>query len=170
MKLQSSLAPKAYIQALSERMGSFIEFGHERFTGYFCGRIFYVTHHAGYEWNRRITNQKNAALGYVRNTPDGCQVCFLRMKGLLCPGQFLFTFLLLLLITLIASMGYLLDSWYGLLMATGIAFVATAVSAPITTLMESFTEESRVGADILITLLMDPADPFSYLRNKDKIS
>ena len=103
MRIQTSLAPNTYRDAIKERLGSYFAWGTERFTGWFLGRFFYVTHHAGYEWNRRITNQKNAAFGYVRKTEHGSDVrCFL-FQGVLCP-QYLLPYLLIFGI-------YLLVTW-----------------------------------------------------------
>ena len=168
MTIQSDLTPMVYMDALKGEMGSFIEFGQERFTGYFLGRFFYVTHHAGYEWNRRITNQKNAALGYVRKAEDGSQVRFLRFKGILCPGQFLFTYFLLILIFAVAMTfeGVWMGEAFLLLLAIGLATML--IIALPATFFESLTERSKEGENCLLTLLIDPSDPFSYTHHQNE--
>ena len=89
MIIRNHLSPKEYLSAMKGRMSGHFELGQERFTGFFLGRLFYVTHHAGYEWNRRITNEKSAALGYVKKVETGCEVHCIRFRGMLCPLQFI---------------------------------------------------------------------------------
>ncbi len=94
MKIQSELSAQRYLFAMKDRMAGHLEFGNERFTGFFFGSFFSVTYHSGYEWNRRISNQKNTAIGFVRKDANGCSVSFICLKGLLAPAQFLRAFLL----------------------------------------------------------------------------
>ena len=61
MVYHSSQNAKDYLQAMKQQMSGHFQFGVERYTGFFFRNCFYVTHHAGFEWNRKITNQKNAA-------------------------------------------------------------------------------------------------------------
>ena len=164
MRIQASLKPKAYLSAMKERMGSRFAWGSERFTGCFLGRLFYVTHHAGYEWNRRITNQKNAALGCVKETENGCEIRFLHFQGALCP-QYLFFYLLILGV-------YLLLSWpvfigHPLLMIFAILFV---LGAPLlSACIESMTDGSIDGRKSLLGLLIDPTDYFASLHHQNEI-
>ena len=164
MKLQSTHTPKAYIMAMKQRMGSRFAFWSERFTGTFIGRLFYVTHHAGYEWDRRITNQKNAALGYLRKTENGSEVRFLLFQGVLCP-QYLIFYLLILGM-------YLLGTWPAfweapLLMIFCILII---LSMPLlATFFETLTDGSIEGRKNLLGLLADPSDPFAYLNHQREL-
>lgn len=169
MRITSPLPKKAYLAAMKDQMDGHFDFGTERFTGFFCGSYFYVTHHAGYEWNRRYTNQKNAAMGYVRETEEGCEVRFVRFRGLLCPAQFLFTLLLMALCTVFIMLTEGFWEPKALLIGLGISVAVTIISAPIATLIESLTERSEEGRRILLAFLIDPEDPFSYLNNKNRL-
>ena len=169
MRITSSLPPKAYLAAVKERMSGHFELGAERFTGFFLGPRFHITHHAGHEWNRRYTNEKNAAVGYVRKTDEGCELRFVLFKGFLCPAQFLFWLLFAaLLYTFIFLFSGITDPdtiWP----AIGIGCGAIALFLPIATLFESMTDRSEEGKRILLAFLIDPVDPFSYLNNKNWI-
>ena len=160
MVLQSPLSKKEYLESLQENMGAHSDFGSERFTGFFVGSCFYVTHHAGYEWNRRISNQKNAAMGYVKKAEEGCDVHFIRFKGAMCPLVFLPLFLIM---GLVLSFGALTNQlWHGYthLLIWAIAFAVTAITAPISALMESMTDQSEDGRRSLLSMLVDPSDPY----------
>ena len=169
MRITSTLAPKAYLATVKEQMSGHFELGAERFTGFFLGPCFHVTHHAGHEWNRRYTNEKNAAVGYVRKTEDGCELRFILFKGFLCPAQFLFwqclfvlPYFFIFLLNEVTAPDLL---WPTLGICCGFLtlFLATA------TFFESLTERSEEGRRILLAFLIDPNDPFSYLNNRNQI-
>ncbi len=165
MTIQSPLNHDAYLSALKARMGDRSAFGTERFTGFFLGPLICVTYHSGHEWNRRITNEKNCAVGVVKKADNGCQINFLHLKGILCPSQFL--------ILVVATFGMslmmvfektgTLDDWF---VTFGVSIVLLLILAPIYTLVESSTEKSAEGGKALIATLLDPNDPFAYLNNK----
>lgn len=161
MKIDSEYTPKGYIHHLRCHMSAHSDFGAERFTGFFAGHFFYVTRHSRFEWNRKFTNPKNAALGYVKKTENGCQVRFIRFRGMLCPMEFL----PLLLFCLSACL--LVFAWDGLSQyypfALLLAFFCIAFYAPLETLLECMTEESEQGRRILLSFLKDPADPYGNL-------
>ena len=169
MNIITSPTPAAeYLRSVKENMGGHFSFGQERFTGLFLGKWFHITHHAGYSWNERYTNQKNAAVGYVKRTESGCEVRFLTFKGLLCPAQFLsfipFSYLLMVLYLLFN--GVMAPSmWTISLVVPGVM----AISAAIGTLFESMTPRSEEGKRILYAMLLDPEDPFSYINNSNQI-
>ena len=159
MRLQSTHTPKAYLAAMKERMGSHAALWSERFTGIFLGRLFYVTHHAGYEWNRQITNQKNAALGYVKKAEHGSEIRFLLFQSVLCP-QYLVPCLLIL-------GGFFWGTWpvwieYPVMLIVNILIIL--VTFLLTTVFETTTDGSIEGRKTLLGLLADPADFFSYLK------
>ena len=165
MRIESPYTPKEYLANLKFNMSSHFEFGCERFTGFFLGRLFYVTYHSGYEWNRRITNQKNAAMGYVKRTENGCEVRFLRFRGALCPLVFIPSYLpILLMILYLNNWGAYAPDEFRFLMI--VYHIMIAIIALISTVIESMTERSEDGRRTLLSTLMDPKD---YLANYHKV-
>lgn len=166
MVFHSELSKTEYLAALKENMSSHFAFGFERFTGFFIGNFFYVTYHSGYEWNQKITNQKNAAMGFVQDAPageTGCDVHFLRFKGLLCPLVFLpiwFLFIGVILMQMLAHQVWSAEVFWT---CTGIALALMVVCAPISTLFESITDGSIEGGRILLSFLADPTDPYGSI-------
>lgn len=161
MRIQSSLTPKEYRRAMKERMGSRFALWSERFTGIFIGRFFYVTHHAGYEWNRRITNQKNAALGFIKTTESGSEVRFLLFQSVFCPQYFL--------LFLLICGGYTLASlpiYQDLPLFICIELLTLIVVPLLCAFFESLTEGSIEGRKCLLGLLADPTDFFAYLNHQ----
>ena len=165
MRIESPYTPKEYLANLRFNMSSHFEFGCERFTGFFLGRLFYVTYHSGYEWNRRITNQKNAAMGYVKRTDDGCEVRFMRFRGGFCPLVFLPTYLFLLICILFfhSENMYSPDDFKFVLIAS---HVIIAITVSVSTFIESLTTRSEDGRRTLLSMLIDPYDS---LANYDKV-
>ena len=162
MVYHSSRSMEDYLQAMKQQMSGHFKFGVERYTGFFFRNCFYVTHHAGFEWNRKITNQKNAAMGFVKPEENGCSIHFVRFRGLLCPLHFISTFLTVLPLSIIMaiSRGNQLspDVMFNICVAVMVIF------SPISTLIESFTEKSDIGRRTLLSLLKDPADPYSQFK------
>ena len=164
MRYTSAMRPKEYLRHMRERMGSRWDLWSERFTGCFLGRFFYVTHHAGHEWNRRITNQKNAALGYVKETENGCEIRFLRFQGVLCP-QYLIPWLVICAVFLLLCWPVLAD-----LPLLLIAEILLAVGFPaLYTCIEISTDGSMDGRKSLLGLLIDPSDMFASLHHQNEI-
>ena len=164
MVIQSPLPKNAYLAAMKSQMSGHFEFGVERYTGFFLGNCFYVTHHTGYDWEQRYTNLKNAAMGYVKKKDDGCEVHFCRFRGLLCPLHFLFVWLIMELpinfITLFRTQGNIKALSFGWI-AT---FVATLLSALISVPFEGLTYASEEGRRCLLSLLFDPTDPYANIN------
>ena len=158
MAIESQHTPKEYMSSLRYYMESHFDFGQERFTGFFLWRFFYVTHHAGLEWNRKITNQKNAAMGFVTKSGDGCKVHYLRFRALMCPLVFIPCYALILLMAM-------LDSTNSQLTNIILATVTMLISAPISAVVESCTERGEDGRRSLVSLLMDPSDPLTNYKN-----
>ncbi len=177
MRISSKLSKSDYLSAMKERMGGHCEFGKERFTGFFFGPVFSVTHHSGWEYNRRFTNVKNTAIGIVKKADDGCTVSCFCVKGLLVPTQFLPLYLIILSLVLIpvlfAEAPILAEDMGAVAAAIGIvaaiALGCMAFYTCIYTLLESFTEASIEGGKILRACLLAPDDPFSYINNKNKV-
>ncbi|MBQ6851680.1 MAG: hypothetical protein IJO04_01425 [Oscillospiraceae bacterium] len=159
MRIQTQLSCNEYTDALKERLGSFTDFGCERFTGFVFWRFFSITHHAGHEYNRRITNERNSAVGYVKKTPEGAQVRCVRLKGWTTPQAILLSFLIGILICPLASR-FSLSLELTLMMAIGF----TVFMALITAASDSMTENGEWGAKEIYALIVDPTDPFAYLK------
>ena len=166
MRIKSPFTPKEYLSAMKNNMSGHFEFGAERFTGFFLGMLFYVTYHSGYEWNRRVTNQKNAAMGYVKQTEYGCEVHFVRFRGMMCPLVFLQYLVMVLIPFLLVSLTYSIEITREFLMhAIGI-LILVLIFVPIGTFIEACTERSQDGLRTLLSMLLDPTDP---LANYDKV-
>ncbi len=154
----------AYLEALSDRRGSFTSFGQERITGFVVGRCFSVTHHAGHEFNRRITNERSNAIGYVKKTEQGTEVHYIRLKGWTTPQALLGLFCLYFVMTLVigcvtATGGPTLPiiGWCSLI-SLGLAVVHGLVTA----VMDSLTEAGAQGTVAITSLMEDPENPFLY--------
>ena len=159
MRIESPLTTKEYLSALKNNMSSSLDFGQERFTGFFIGRLFYVTHHCDYEWDRRLSSPKNATMGYVGNAANGCSVRFLTARGMMCP----LVFLPVLCIMLFA--GVLMGAKYdNVQMSVVIALIVTVIYAPINALIELMSERSEAGHKALLSMLMDPTDPYTNIE------
>ena len=168
MLIYSNLPKKAYISALKERRGSPFRFGSERFCGIAPGGMLYVTHHCSHEWNRRITGERNTAIGIVHNDGEGCRIRFIVIKGLLAPHYLLGLFCFCLVCFLIAMLQGSADpvvTTYAL----PVSLMISVFTGLGTALAESFTDQSAEGQRILHSILLDPTDPFSYLHNQNKL-
>ena len=167
MIFHSDLPKKAYLAAMKSNMSGHLELGVERFTGFFIGNCFYVTHHAGYQWNQKITNQKNTAIGFVKDAPadeGGCDIHFFQCKGLLCPFVFLPTFLVILfaeLLTYGTVEPFTSETFWT---CFTILLIVMAIFAPIYTLMEASTDGSIQGEKMLLFLLSNPTDPYGGIN------
>jgi len=157
MRIQSTLTPKEYISAMKEHMEGHFAFGQERFTGFFLGHCFYVTYHSGFDWQYKYNNQKNAAMGYVRKTEEGCEVRCMRFQAFMCPLVFIYVLLLFVGLCVFSSELKNLDLWLRIVIGFGISIVV----APIATLFESISDRSNEGRKAVYSLLLDPTDPFA---------
>lgn len=140
-------------------MSSFTEFGIERFTGTIMGSFFSITYHSGHEFNRRITNEKHRAIGFVRPKGDGTEISCIRLAGMTNPlsliGIYAFCFLLCLL-----RGGIELALMPQLLIADA---VITLIAAIATAFTDSITERGQEGSRTLTAFLIDPVDFYSLV-------
>ena len=158
--IESELSKHEYLAQMGERFESHFSFGQERFCGFTAGKFFYVIHHCGLEWDRKYNSPKNAAIGYVEESENGCEVLFMTFRGLLCPSQFLMTFLLCVIAGFFAlwfanGLSYFLSSAFWLILLACIA-----ICVPIYTLFESMTERSAEGSENLLSFIYDPKNHF----------
>lgn len=159
MKYKSNLTYVSYICAMKEQMSSFTDFGIERFTGIVLGSFFSVTHHSGHEFNRKITNEKHRAIGFVRPSDDGTEIICIRLAGMTNPmsliGIFAFGFLIFLL-----RGGIEMALMPQILIANA---VITVVAALISAFTDSITERGQEGSKILTAFLKNPTDFYSQV-------
>ena len=160
MRYRSNLPYMAYLAAMKEQMGSFTEFGMERFTGTIIGRFFSITYHSGHEFNRRITNEKHRAIGYVRPDADGTSISCIRLAGMTNPVSLLGIFCFCFLIALLRG-GLDLALMPQVLIVNA---VITVITALITAVTDSVTQRGQEGSKILTAFLVDPVDFYSLIN------
>lgn len=171
MKLHSEIPYAQYLSALHESIDNSFSFGEERFRGVVIGNFFSITHHAGHEWNRRITDEKNAALGFVRRSESGSDIRFILFKGMMCPGSFL-TLLAVSSVLIFFKIALSNDSDMcpsDVLLIFGLIFALCVLFSIISALIEGFTDKSCEGQRKLLARLIDPTDPFSYLNHINEL-
>lgn len=151
MKLFSSLSKAEYLRAMKGSLESRFDFHSERIVGTVIGPFFSVVHCAGYEWNRRITDEKNRAIGFVRTRDTGTQVCFVHLTGMTNPLSLIGMYALCIAMFAIFDFSILSvpGAWIGCLIATAIAAAVTAVS-------DSLTERGQKGYETLMKFLKHP--------------
>lgn len=159
MRFESQMTSNEYVSAMKGQMGSFTDFGSERFTGIIVGRFFSVTYHSGYEFNRRITNEKHRAIGYVSPSGNGVKVNCIRLAGMTNPISLIIMYCLGLFFSILKTdlETALMPQW--LL----ICAILTLILALFTAVTDSITEQGREGARILSAFLLDPLNFYSNL-------
>ena len=148
MQITTSIEKKKYLRSLREQLDSWFAFGQSRFTGIVLGNFLYITSHAGYEWNCKITNQKSRAIGFVTDYGGDCKVSVITTRGYLDPVSMLLWYLL--------GVGYFLIQG----IQSGMVHVAAAAVALLvgvwSFVADWFTERGQENMHELITLLRDP--------------
>ncbi len=151
MRFDASVKKKKYLRELRLQMESWFAFGQPRFTGLVLGSFFYITRHAGYEWNRRVTNEKHRAIGFVTKQGERCAVHAVFIPGYLDPLSLVWYYLICMVIFWI----YGLNPWVHFvpnIIAVGVALLSGVISA----VASCVTERGREAFDDLLTLLNDP--------------
>ena len=159
MTYHSELPVKTYLYELKSQLDSVMNFGIERFTGMVIGPFFSITHHCGYEMNRRITNEKHRAIGFVSTTENGTRIKCIRLAGMTNPLSLIGVFLFYEFLLVIMDGGVLAFTAPAIIIGVVIMlFVAltTAVS-------HSVTERGQEGSRTLTAFLIDPVDYYSML-------
>ncbi len=159
MKIHSEHSVDAYLYELRQNFGSSTDFGVERFTGLVLGKFFCVTHHCAWEWNRRITCEKNTAIGYVKKSDNGSDVRFIKTKGDLRP-QILIPILLICAFIAWLVVTFMALEIVAFLQIFCFLYQFELLRAILTAIGSSITEEGRTGKRIIISLIKNPKDPY----------
>ena len=157
MIIQSNLPYKRYLCELKANLGSIFSFGEERVAGTVIWRFFSITSHAGYEWNRRITNEKQRAIGFAKPDGEGTKIYCIRLAGLTNPISLAALFLFCMAISLVKMEGLSVA-------ALQISLVTTVLTAIISAIGDSWTERGMEAYHTLTAYLTDPADYYSLLH------
>lgn len=173
MDVYSQLPKEEYLKHMKSRMGSFWKWGDERFTGFFLGNFFYVTYHSGYEWNRRITNEKNRAMGFILDRHGSTSVHFIRTRGYGDPFSVISLFLLFFAVcaamiwfmNLYDKIYYFHEIW--LPFALGVSIFETLLIAVSSVFRDGITERGIWGRYMLMALLHHPEDPENHIEQYD---
>ena len=121
--------------------------------------FFSITYHAGYEWGRRYSNEKQRAIGIVRRDGEGTKVYCIRLAGMTNPISLIGVYLFCLWIY------YIKD---GVAFALGdglwLSLIVTTIVAGTTAFFNSVTEQGQEAYNIVSAYLIDPSDYWSLLR------
>lgn len=156
MRIVSSVPRAQYLSEMRSQMDSFWSFGSERFVGTVIGPFFSVTYCSGSEWNRKITNEKNRAIGYVRAVPEGTEVWCVRLAGMTNPASLAILFVIYFIMVLVAQFNR--ETMLGLAFTVACAVIGTIVTAIYTAITDSLTERGQEGYRVVTAFLHDPRD------------
>ena len=152
MILNSDISPEDYREAVRSKLENYRFPWDERFTGHFIGPVFYVVHHCARKWNRRISGETNNAIGFLKKTDTGCQVHFVKTKGILNPPQFLmFCLIDVIMFSALQTTPAVKSLGFWLFSALFLGF-CVLYSAIVCTL----TDNGEYGEDALLSLLENP--------------
>lgn len=157
MIIRSELPYRQYLFELKNNLDGIFEFGEERVAGTVIWRFFSITSHAGYEWNRRITNEKQRAVGFAKPDGDGTKIYCIRLAGLTNPISLVALFLLCMVISLFKIEGFSVA-------ALQISLLTTVITAIISAIGDSWTERGHEAYRTLTAYLVDPKNYYSLLH------
>lgn len=175
MQIHSELECKKYLREMRRQLGSFSSWGDERFTGIIVGNFFWVTYHSGYEWNRKFTNEKNRAYGFVRDCHGSTMVHCIRTKGYLDPISMVAMFAFLFCIW--CGIGWfvfltrnLMDYMKEILLPLSVigSFFGTLIASISSYIYTGITERGIYGRYVLMALLHHPEDPDNHVKDYDE--
>lgn len=151
MRIQSGLSKESYLRAMKGSLEDMFAFGEERFIGTIIGPFFSVTYCSGHEFNRKITNEKSRAIGFVREIDGQTEVFCVRLKGLTNPVSLCLLYALCIIMFALVDISALAEPavWWGSLVATGMIGLITAVQ-------DSLTEQGQRGSETLTRILLNP--------------
>lgn len=147
----SDMDCKTYLSKMKFWMESPFAFGEERFTGIFLRNFFSATFHSGHEWNRRITNEKHRAIGFITPYGTGSKIYCIRLAGMTNPLSLLGIFSLCILFSIIKGISTV---------TLQISLITTAVLAGLTAISSCLTERGIRGSEIMTNFLVDPSNPY----------
>ena len=109
--------------------------------------------------NRRITNEKSRAIGFVRSAGDGTDVYCIRLKGMSNPVSMLIFFgVFFLMFALSGDVAFAdFEIWPFALGGTFLMAVSTAIQ-------DSVTERGQEGSRIMTSFLHDPDDYYANIN------
>ena len=166
MEIQSKVEKKRYLQCLKEQMESPFAFGETRFTGTVLGSFLYITHHAGHEFNRKVTNEKSRTIGFVTRRDGGCAVHAIFTWGYLDPISLVSAYLIGMLLTfLMLSMETM--EWINPFAIPTVCWgIAAAVLffGVISYVQCWFTQRGQESMRELTTLLENPVAPWEEME------
>ena len=151
MTVDSPLSPADYKAAVRDKLENFRNLRDERYSGFFIGPLFCITHHSYWEWNRRITGEMNNAIGFLTKTDEGCRVRFIHTTGILSPFYLIAYFLLFMLVSLFYELPA--GAEWAMVLIGGVATLVFAVCSAIS---DALTENGIRGGDTLYALMEDP--------------
>lgn len=157
MIIRSELPYRKYLFELKNNLDGIFEFGEERVAGTVIWRFFSITCHAGHEWNRRITNEKQRAIGFAKPDGDGTKIYCIRLAGMTNPISLVGMFLLCMLFIVIRG-GIPLD------VMLQMSLVTTAFAALMSAITDSWTERGMEAYRTVTAYLIDPSDYYALLH------
>ena len=166
MRIHSKHSAKTYLSELRHSLVSIFDFDFwsERFTGFIIGSFFCVTHHCDHELNRRINGETVTAIGIVKQSDDGCNVRFFTIWGEFRPqGLFMLLCFELLYVIFYFTLGHISLNTSHMPIMIGAIFAIGLLCASISALISWLTENGQAGYQSLISLLLDPANPYDNL-------
>lgn len=159
----SALTMDEYCRHLKDNLDSEFNLGQERFTGFVWGRFFCITHHCAREWNRRITSEMNTAIGFVKETENGCKSRYFTLRGILRPQSLLAYTLFCVVCFLLSFIDSLSAPPLSIVIPTSLGI--TLFVAAINAVQVCMTENGKAGYELLQNLLRNPSNP--YTANKE---
>ena len=154
MHIISPLSPDDYRNAVRASLSNFSNPYRERFTGFFIGKWFYLSHHCEHEYGHRNTPHC-AAVGYIKKVENGSELHYLSFRGMLCPLTIL-PLLILWIVICLSAQPFQLHPISSILIGT----LLIMFLAGLETIFESLSERSQEGVDALTALIDDPIAPF----------
>lgn len=164
MIVSSNLSKEAYLEEFrSQVKGNFFCFGEERFTGFVIGNFFSIAYHSGYEWNRRYTNEKNRAIGFVRRNGTGCKVYAVRLRGYTNPMSLIILFAIYLGLFALSLRNHASgwEQWFAPA-NMWLALLGTVISAGISAAAAALTERGQLGWAMVTALLHYPDEYLNH--------
>ena len=154
MYITSPLSPKDYRNAIKGSISNFSNLYSERFTGYFIGKLFSITHHCEHEFGSRNT-PACAAVGYIKESKSGSEMYFVCLRGLFRPLAFFITLCICIFISLLLPD---IHPYPFAHIAVGIGIAV--LYAGFHTIWQYGSKRDQESYDALMALMDDPIAPY----------